>query len=117
MGAEVQALLEGKDTMNAYRKKNYNLFEFCFSTLRNGTCFTSSECANRGGAASGNCAAGFGYKNYFNALPVIFVTSCKCFRFGVCCIFLISASGGTVDQNCSYIQNCVLAQAHSYKHD
>ena len=25
---------------------------------RNGTCYTSSECQNKGGAISGNCAAG-----------------------------------------------------------
>ena len=25
--------------------------------------------------------------------------------FGVCCIFLVSASGGTITQNCTYIQN------------
>jgi hypothetical protein len=28
------------------------------------------------------------------------------YRFGVCCVFLISASsGGAVSQNCTYIQN------------
>ena len=26
---------------------------------RNGTCYTSTECQNKGGQASGNCAAGF----------------------------------------------------------
>jgi len=50
---------------------------------RNGTCFTSTECTEKGGTVSGNCAAGF----------------------GVCCLFITSAAGGSVDQNCSYIQN------------
>ena len=26
-------------------------------------------------------------------------------RFGVCCIFLVSATGSTISQNCSYIRN------------
>merc|ERR1719410_1958667 len=30
------------------------------SSTTNGTCYTSSECGSRGGAASGTCAAGFG---------------------------------------------------------
>jgi len=52
-------------------------------TYSNGTCFTSNECSSKGGSAQGNCAAGF----------------------GVCCIFSVSASGSTVNQNCSYIVN------------
>ncbi len=27
------------------------------------------------------------------------------FRFGVCCIFVFSSSGASVNQNCSYVQN------------
>jgi hypothetical protein len=27
------------------------------------------------------------------------------FRFGVCCVFLISTSGSKIDQNCTYIRN------------
>jgi len=49
---------------------------------RNGTCYTSTECQNKGGTASGNCAAGF----------------------GVCCLFTTQTSG-TISENCSYIQN------------
>merc|ERR1712226_251975 len=49
---------------------------------RNGTCYTSTECQNKGGRALGNCAAGF----------------------GVCCVFIITGTG-EVNQNCSYIQN------------
>eukprot|EP00090_Calanus_glacialis_P002293 TRINITY_DN1170_c0_g1_i1.p1 TRINITY_DN1170_c0_g1~~TRINITY_DN1170_c0_g1_i1.p1 ORF type:complete len:249 (-),score=15.37 TRINITY_DN1170_c0_g1_i1:666-1370(-) len=52
-------------------------------TYSNGTCFTASECSSKGGSAQGNCAAGF----------------------GVCCIFSVSATGSTVNQNCSYIVN------------
>ena len=29
------------------------------SSARNGTCYTSSECQNKGGTTSGNCAAGY----------------------------------------------------------
>lgn len=51
--------------------------------LRNGTCFTSTECQNKGGVKSGNCAAGF----------------------GVCCLFLVSSTSTTINQNCTYIRN------------
>jgi len=50
---------------------------------RNGTCYTTTECQNKGGIKSGNCAAGF----------------------GVCCLFIVSATATTIDQNCTYIQN------------
>jgi len=53
---------------------------------RNGTCFTSTECEEKSGSASGNCASGF----------------------GVCCLFTIgstTASGTTVSQNNTYLQN------------
>merc|ERR1739848_862846 len=53
------------------------------SKARNGTCFTATECTEKGGQVSGNCAAGF----------------------GVCCLFISSTSGATLSQNCSYIQN------------
>ncbi|XP_059098357.1 uncharacterized protein LOC131892574, partial [Tigriopus californicus] len=49
---------------------------------RNGTCYTANDCRQRGGSASGNCAAGF----------------------GVCCVFYLS-SGGTTSQNCTYLRN------------
>ena len=49
---------------------------------RNGTCYTSSECQNKGGKAQGNCAAGF----------------------GVCCVFILTTTGD-ISENCSYIQN------------
>jgi len=52
-------------------------------TYTNGTCFTSSECAAKGGSVQGNCAAGF----------------------GVCCVFSVSATGTTISQNCTYIVN------------
>jgi hypothetical protein len=51
-------------------------------SVRNGTCYTSTECNDRGGAASGNCAAGF----------------------GVCCFFSVDATA-TISENCSYIRN------------
>merc|ERR1712141_244060 len=48
-----------------------------------GTCFSSTECTNKGGKADGNCASGF----------------------GVCCVFTVNTCGATVANNCSYIQN------------
>ena len=27
------------------------------------------------------------------------------FRFGVCCIFLVTATGSTINQNCTYLRN------------
>ena len=27
------------------------------------------------------------------------------FRFGVCCVFMVTACGSTISQNCSYIKN------------
>merc|ERR1712156_906867 len=53
------------------------------SLYRNGTCFTQNECESKGGTSSGSCAAGF----------------------GVCCVFLVTESGQTVNQNCTYIRN------------
>merc|ERR1711899_324847 len=46
------------------------------SKPRNGTCFTSTECNEKGGTVS-----------------------------GVCCLFITSTSGAFVSENCSYIQN------------
>lgn len=48
-----------------------------------GVCFTEAECSAKGGVASGNCAS----------------------AFGVCCVFTVSACGGTVTQNNTYIQS------------
>lgn len=49
-----------------------------------GTCLTQSECNEvSGGAADGNCAAGF----------------------GVCCVATISTCGTTFSQNCTYLTN------------
>eukprot|EP00095_Tigriopus_kingsejongensis_P012190 maker-scaffold521_size146803-snap-gene-0.14 protein:Tk12190 transcript:maker-scaffold521_size146803-snap-gene-0.14-mRNA-1 annotation:"hypothetical protein KGM_18655" len=53
------------------------------STNRNGTCYRRDECTRKGGSVAGTCAAGF----------------------GVCCVFLVSNSGATINQNCSYIRN------------
>merc|ERR1712156_1163284 len=58
---------------------------------RDGTCYTATECAEKAGTVSGNCAAGF----------------------GVCCLFIASAGGSTVTQNCSYIQNPSFPNAYA----
>lgn len=53
----------------------------CFgSNSRNGTCYTSAECSDKGGTSSGLCADGF----------------------GVCCIFLITACGSSISENITY---------------
>jgi len=56
--------------------------EVCESSTngRNGTCYTSSECAARGGSSSGSCAS----------------------SFGVCCVFEKSCGAGSVAENCTY---------------
>lgn len=73
-------------------KKLFSLFSIvtfpnggCASqdAARNGTCFTSSECQSKGGSTSGNCASGF----------------------GVCCLFIVTDTSTTINQNCTYIQN------------
>ncbi len=50
---------------------------------RNGTCYTNTECQDRGGSASDNCALGF----------------------GVCCTFQITSTNDQISQNCTYLQN------------
>jgi len=52
-------------------------------TYTNGTCITSSECANNGGTSQGTCAAGF----------------------GVCCVYTYTTSGSIITQNVSYVVN------------
>lgn len=47
------------------------------SNNRNGTCYTSQECSNKGGTSSGSCADGF----------------------GVCCMFLITGCGMQSSEN------------------
>jgi len=51
--------------------------------MRNGTCYTTTECDDKGGKASGNCASGF----------------------GVCCLFKVQLASQEINQNCTYIQN------------
>eukprot|EP00095_Tigriopus_kingsejongensis_P007869 maker-scaffold127_size327531-snap-gene-0.8 protein:Tk07869 transcript:maker-scaffold127_size327531-snap-gene-0.8-mRNA-1 annotation:"PREDICTED: uncharacterized protein LOC100161421" len=48
-----------------------------------GTCMTNSECTTKSGSSDGSCAAGF----------------------GVCCSFVVKGCGGSISQNCTYIQN------------
>jgi len=50
-------------------------------TYSNGTCYTSDKCSSKGGLALGDCAAGF----------------------GVCCVFVVSATSRVVSENSSYI--------------
>merc|ERR1712038_336177 len=50
------------------------------SSSRNGTCYTSAECSDKGGSSSGSCADGF----------------------GVCCIFTISVCDSSTSENLTY---------------
>merc|ERR1712083_642167 len=52
------------------------------SSGKNGTCYTSSECSNRGGKSDGSCAGGF----------------------GVCCYFEFNC-GKTTSENATYFTN------------
>merc|ERR1711944_332627 len=52
------------------------------SVPRNGTCYTSEECSEKGGTAAGGCAMGF----------------------GTCCLFAVTCDGD-VKENCTYIRN------------
>jgi len=53
------------------------------TTTPYGICLASSECTTKGGASTGNCAAGF----------------------GVCCVVQTSTCGSTVSANSTYIRN------------
>jgi len=50
------------------------------SNSRNGTCYTSAECSDKGGTSSGSCADGF----------------------GVCCTFLITTCDSSSSENLTY---------------
>jgi len=87
-----RSLAESQEVDREKDKKVFSLFSIvtfpnagCASqdASRNGTCYTSSECQNKGGTTSGNCAAGF----------------------GVCCLFIVTATSTTINENCTYIQN------------
>jgi len=50
------------------------------SSTRNGTCYTSAECSDKGGTSSGSCADGF----------------------GVCCVFIVTSCGTSSSENNTY---------------
>eukprot|EP00093_Oithona_nana_P006559 06559.XXX_116884_118935_1 [CDS] Oithona nana genome sequencing. len=59
---------------------------------RNGTCYTSTECGDKGGSSKGSCAAGF----------------------GVCCVFMYNDDDKTdVNYNDTYLQNPDYPSAYS----
>ena len=62
--------------------EHYFYFPVSSGNQRNGTCFTSTECDDRGGSSNGGCASGF----------------------GVCCVFTVS-DASSVHENCTYVQN------------
>lgn len=53
------------------------------SNAKNGTCYTSAECSDKGGASSGSCADGF----------------------GVCCLFTVNECGKSSSENITYFEN------------
>ncbi|XP_059086803.1 uncharacterized protein LOC131883364 isoform X2 [Tigriopus californicus] len=64
--------------------KQFSLFqvitfenENCLGSTRNGTCYTASECTDRGGSTSGTCASGY----------------------GVCCIFSVNCGSQSAENN------------------
>jgi len=75
------------------KEKAFSLFNVvtfkndeCIANTANdlrGTCYTTEECEEKGGTASGGCAAGF----------------------GTCCLFTVDECGGTARENCTYIRN------------
>ena len=82
---------------------------------RNGTCYSSSECGDKGGSSKGSCAAGYVcciilrtliwgilWGSYSTKMSIHLLS----IRFGVCCVFIYN-DGVTkeVSQNNTYIQN------------
>merc|ERR1739846_96730 len=91
-GEEIQAAVEQPQQAKAFSLFNVVTFKNldCESTStsstngkRNGTCYTSEECDEKGGVAAGSCAMGF----------------------GTCCLFTYQTCGTDVKQNCSYVRN------------
>merc|ERR1712038_723204 len=77
-----------KETDNS-RQGRFNLFQIvkfkndpCEATTKNGTCYTASECEQRGGVNAGSCAQGY----------------------GVCCTFS-AGCGQTYSENCTYFDS------------
>jgi len=61
------------------------------SSFRNGTCYSQSECSEKGGNSKGSCASGF----------------------GVCCVFTFNQATNTINVNDSYLQNPGFPSAYS----
>ena len=83
-----------------------------------GTCYSSTECSDKNGMASGNCASGYvnlyQSKYYVECLSIskaILVRMIKTFfflshRFGVCCVFLnTGAATATISENRTRLRN------------
>jgi len=97
MSVGTSSAVETSSQENLRREKHFSLFsvvtfknEECtsLSTLtggaRYGTCYTTTECTDKGGTTSGNCASGF----------------------GVCCLFIdTSVTTKTISENRTYLRN------------
>lgn len=78
----ISSLENGDDERNPKLISSFQIVRFpndaCKgSATRNGTCYTSQECADKKGTSSGSCADGF----------------------GVCCTFIINNCGSTTSEN------------------
>jgi hypothetical protein len=90
-----------EDELNSEKKKSFSLFNVvqfdndeCTTNINDntfGTCFTTTECTDKGGVAAGNCASGF----------------------GVCCFIKVdqTSCGATINNNITYIENTVFPTA------
>jgi len=76
LGAEITSVKKGPKIFNVIKFPN----DLCEASPRNGTCYTSDECLERGGEPDGECALGY----------------------GVCCIFSL-ACGGESSDNGTYL--------------
>jgi hypothetical protein len=97
MSVDTSSAFEASSQDKQRQEKHFSLFsvvtfknEECTSesTLtggsRYGTCYTTTECSDKGGQTSGNCASGF----------------------GVCCVFIDkSVTTKTISENRTYIRN------------
>merc|ERR550519_2369507 len=88
------------NTDNHRAKKTLSIFTVvkfpntaCSSSTsgRNGTCYTASECAAKGGSSSGSCAS----------------------SFGVCCVFEKTCGAGSISENCTYFTSSALNKGGS----
>lgn len=75
--ADIEDTIRDKKLISTFQVVRFPNDACTGSNTRNGTCYTSQECTNKGGSSAGSCADGF----------------------GVCCTFLISTCGSSSSEN------------------